>query len=74
MSSKKQPATKPNPTPKSPKRKARATVGYLPGGRVIFAFALTPAERTEIHRAAGSGKASAFVLQAALAAAKKAKP
>jgi len=74
MTSKPKPATKPSATPKTPKRKARATVGYLPGGRVIFAFALTPAERSEIHRAAGPGKASAFVLQAALAAAKKAKP
>ena len=73
MSTKKKPATTPSAPSKSPKRKARATVGYLPGGRVIFAFALTPAERSEIHRAAGPGKASAFVLQAALAAAKKAK-
>jgi integrase len=64
MRSKKKAATKPQAQPKA--KKHRATVGYLPGGRVIFAFALTPADRDLIHKAAGPGKASAFVLQAAL--------
>lgn len=38
---------------------------------VVFAFRLSEAERTRIHEAAGSGKASQFVLTAALAAAEK---
>ena len=37
--------------------------------QVVFAFRLTEAERTRIHDAAGGGKASQFVLAAALAAA-----
>ena len=37
--------------------------------RVVFAFRLTPAERTAIHKAAGPGGASRFVLDAALKAA-----
>jgi hypothetical protein len=36
---------------------------------VVFAFRLSEAERTRIHEAAGGGKASRFVLAAALAAA-----
>ena len=36
---------------------------------VVFAFRLSEAERTKIHDAAGSAKASKFVLAAALAAA-----
>ena len=36
---------------------------------VVFAFRLSTVERTRIHEAAGSGKASQFVLAAALAAA-----
>ena len=36
---------------------------------VVFAFRLTQTERTKIHDAAGGGKASQFVLAAALAAA-----
>ena len=35
---------------------------------VVFAFRLSEAERTRIHEAAGGGKASQFVLAAALAA------
>jgi len=35
----------------------------------VFAFRLSTVERTRIHDAAGSGKASQFVLAAALAAA-----
>src|SRR5262245_23158902 len=36
---------------------------------VVFAFRLSEADRTRIHDAAGSGKATRFVLTAALAAA-----
>jgi len=38
---------------------------------VVFAFRLKPEERDAIHRAAGPGKATKFVLSAALAAAKQ---
>ena len=38
---------------------------------VVFAFRLKPEERDTIHRAAGPGKATQFVLAAALAAAKQ---
>lgn len=37
---------------------------------VTFAFRLTPAERDEIHKAAGPGKASRFVKAVALAVAR----
>ena len=51
---------------KEPKpKKERA----LKEARVVFAFRLTQAERDQIHKAAGPGKASRFVLSAALAAA-----
>ena len=36
---------------------------------VVFAFRLSEADRTRIHEAAGSGKATRFVRTAALAAA-----
>ena len=36
---------------------------------VVFAFRLSEADRTKIHEAAGSGKATRFVRTAALAAA-----
>jgi uncharacterized protein (DUF1778 family) len=36
---------------------------------VVFAFRLTEADRDRIHKAAGPGKATRFVLAAALAAA-----
>jgi hypothetical protein len=39
---------------------------------VVFAFRLSEADRDAIHRAAGPGKATKFVLAAALAAAKQA--
>ena len=35
---------------------------------VVFAFRLSPADRDTIHKAAGPGKATKFVLGAALAA------
>ena len=38
---------------------------------VVFAFRLSPADRDTIHKAAGPGKATKFVLAAALAAAKQ---
>ncbi len=38
--------------------------------QVVFAFRLTEAQRDAIHKAAGPGKASRFVLDAALALAK----
>ena len=38
---------------------------------VVFAFRLKPEERDAIHKAAGPGKATKFVLSAALAAAKQ---
>ena len=38
--------------------------------QVVFAFRLTEAQRDAIHKAAGPGKASQFVLNAALALAK----
>jgi len=38
---------------------------------VVFAFRLSEADRDAIHRAAGPGKATKFVLAAALAAAKQ---
>ncbi len=41
--------------------------------KVVFAFRLSPAERDTIHKAAGPRGASQFVLQAALAAAKRTK-
>ena len=37
--------------------------------QVVFAFRLSEADRTRIHDAAGSGKATRFVRSAALAAA-----
>jgi len=39
---------------------------------VVFAFRLSEADRDAIHKAAGPGKATKFVLAAALAAAKQA--
>ncbi len=38
---------------------------------VVFAFRLKPEERDAIHRAAGPGKATKFVLATALSAAKQ---
>jgi uncharacterized protein (DUF1778 family) len=38
---------------------------------VVFAFRLSEADRDAIHKAAGPGKATKFVLAAALAAAKQ---
>jgi uncharacterized protein (DUF1778 family) len=40
--------------------------------QVVFAFRLAEVERDLIHKAAGPGKATRFVLEAALTAAKKA--
>jgi hypothetical protein len=37
--------------------------------QVVFAFRLSEADRDQIHKAAGPGKATRFVLAAALAAA-----
>ncbi len=41
--------------------------------QVVFAFRLTEAQRDQIHKAAGPGKASQFVLAAALVAAENKK-
>ena len=41
--------------------------------KVVFAFRLNPKERDTIHKAAGPRGASRFVLEAALAAAKRKK-
>jgi hypothetical protein len=51
----KEPKPKKEKTPKEP--------------QVVFAFRLTEAQRDQIHRAAGPGKATKFVRSAALAAA-----
>ena len=53
----------------TPKVKATAPKHEKVENPVVFAFRLTEAERTRIHDAAGSAKASRFVLAAALAAA-----
>ena len=57
-------------------KKAKANKGPKPRKeqapkepQVVFAFRLSQAERDRIHKAAGPGKASRFVLSAALAAA-----
>ena len=42
--------------------------------QVVFAFRLTEAQRDQIHKAAGPGKATKFVLAAALAAASSDRP
>ena len=42
--------------------------------QVVFAFRLTEVQRDQIHKAAGPGKASQFVLSAALAAASGDRP
>ena len=42
--------------------------------QVVFAFRLTEAQRDRIHKAAGPGKATRFVLTAALAAASGDRP
>jgi hypothetical protein len=47
-----------------------ADVDATEKGLVTFAFRLTPAERDEIHAAAGPGKASRFVKGVALAVAR----
>ena len=56
--------------PKAPK-KPKAKTGPKPE-LVVFAFRLSEADRDAIHKAAGPGKATKFVLAAALAAAKQA--
>jgi hypothetical protein len=53
--------------PKEPKQKKAPKEPKPP--LVVFAFRLSEADRTKIHDAAGSGKATRFVLTAALAAA-----
>mgnify|MGYP001590940709 CR=1 FL=1 len=53
----------------TPKVKATAPKREKVENPVVFAFRLSEAERTRIHEAAGGGKASQFVLAAALAAA-----
>lgn len=56
--------SKPKTTAPKPKRE-KAPKQDL----VVFAFRLSEADRTAIHEAAGPGKATRFVLAAALAAA-----
>ena len=65
----------PGKTPKSVK-KAKAPKDAKPKKEkvpkvplVVFAFRLTEAQRDQIHKAAGAGKATRFVRSAALAAA-----
>ena len=53
---------------KGKKTKAPAPKKEKVENPVVFAFRLSEAERTRIHDAAGSAKASRFVLAAALAA------
>ena len=62
---KKTKAAKQTKAPKEPKPSKREKIE----SPVVFAFRLSEAERTRIHDAAGGGKASQFVLAAALAAA-----
>ena len=59
------PKAKPVKEPKPKKEKAPKQ------DLVVFAFRLSPADRDTIHQAAGPGKATKFVLSAALAAAKQ---
>lgn len=63
-----------------PKKKAEAKAVKEPKPKkektpreplVVFAFRLSEADRDAIHKAAGPGKATKFVLSAALAAAKQ---
>ncbi len=70
--------TKPKPAGKSVKasKKAKSTKEPKPKKEkapkqpvVVFAFRLSESDRTHIHTAAGSGKATKFVRAAALAAA-----
>ena len=60
------------PTKQRPVKEPKPTRERIPAGDVcVFAFRLSAAERTRIHDAAGGGKASQFVLAAALAATDK---
>ena len=61
----KQPNPKRETAPKEPKTKKEKTPREP---QVVFAFRLTKAQRDQIHKAAGPGKATRFVLSAALAA------
>ncbi len=63
--------TKATPKAKAAKVKAPKEPKALKEPLVVFAFRLKPEERDAIHEAAGPGKATRFVLAAALAAAKQ---
>jgi uncharacterized protein (DUF1778 family) len=54
---------------KKPKATKQPKVKAPKEPQVVFAFRLSEADRTAIHEAAGPGKATRFVLAAALAAA-----
>ena len=55
--------------PAKPAKQAKQKKKKAPADpMVVFAFRLSEAERTRIHDAAGSGKASRFVLAATMAA------
>ena len=58
---------------KQTKSKAAKKTKKATGNRVVFAFRLSPEDRDLIHQAAGPRGASRFVLEAALAAAKRKK-
>jgi len=57
---------------KEPKPKKEKAPKEPKPPQVVFAFRLAEADRDLIHKAAGPGKATRFVLDAALTAAKKA--
>ena len=59
--------TKKRKTTRSTRKKASA-MPQVQEEKVVFAFRLTEAERDTIHKAAGPGGASRFVLGAAMAA------
>jgi hypothetical protein len=63
---------KPPAKPKAAKGPKPAKVNAPKEPLVVFAFRLSEADRDAIHKAAGPGKATKFVLAAALAAAKEA--
>ena len=64
-------STKKSKTAKPKKEKATKEPKGPKEPLVVFAFRLKPEERDLIHRAAGPGKATKFVLAAALEAAKQ---
>jgi len=62
--------TRKKPADNEPRAETAPTQPDDSQGLVVFAFRLTRAERDLIHKAAGSAKASKFVREIALAAAR----